>query len=140
MLSNKVAIVTGAGQGIGLEIAKRLAAAGARVLLNDLETDLAKKAADGIVQGGGLCVPIPGDSSDVSLVQDWVNKSVSDLGQLDMAIANAGITRFGDFFTADNNGIAINDGFCFDELFIFSGNGKMRQFLTIQRGQVFTGI
>ncbi len=96
---NKVAIVTGAGQGIGLQICAGLADEGANVILNDLDPDLAKEAAAGI-QGTakGNCIAIPGDSSDISVIKKLVTTAVEEFGQLDIAIANSGITLFGDFF------------------------------------------
>jgi 3-oxoacyl-[acyl-carrier protein] reductase len=93
----KVAIVTGAGQGIGLEIARQLAKNGALVLLNDIEKKLAEEGAKIIRQNKGICVPFPGDASDVGFVQLMVKEAVKQFGKLDIAIANAGITLFGDF-------------------------------------------
>ena len=97
---NKVAIVTGAGQGIGFEICSHLAKEGATVLLNDLDEALSSKAASTIsAQTNGNCIAVAGDSSDIHFIQSLVENAVATYGQLDIAIANAGITLFGDFFS-----------------------------------------
>ena len=96
---NKTAIVTGAGQGIGLEICRQLAKAGSNVILNDLDSDLAHGAAKQITEENGRCVALPGDCSDRDFINQMVEKAVGEFGRLDIAIANAGITLFGDFFT-----------------------------------------
>jgi glucose 1-dehydrogenase len=95
---NHVAIVTGAGQGIGLEISKQLAQKGASVLLNDLDAELAQKAAETIQKSGGMCVAYAGNAADVNFVREMVQEAVRVFGQLTIVIANAGITTFGDFF------------------------------------------
>jgi glucose 1-dehydrogenase len=95
---NKVAIVTGAGQGIGFEICRLLAANGATVLLNDLDTQLAESAASQI-NAEGTCVAFPGDASDVAFINKMVDAAIDDYGHLDIVIANAGITLYGDFAT-----------------------------------------
>jgi glucose 1-dehydrogenase len=97
---NKVAIVTGAGQGIGFEICSNLATEGAHVILNDIDQTLADKAVKQIIEEtGGNCQALAGDSSDTAFIQKMVDLAVSEFGKLDIAIANAGITLFGDFFT-----------------------------------------
>lgn len=95
---NQVAIVTGAGQGIGFEICRQLAAQGAHVILNDLQESLAQDAARQISKDTkGVCVPLAGDVSEVDFLQFMVREAVSKFGQLNIAIANAGITLFGEF-------------------------------------------
>lgn len=94
---NKTAIVTGAGQGIGLKICEMLAAEGTRVILNDVDESLCKNAAASIENNGGTCIAMPGDSSDPVFIQSMVDACTKHWGCVDIAIANAGITLFGDF-------------------------------------------
>lgn len=97
--ANQTALVTGAGQGIGFAIARALAEEGANVLLNDADDILARQAADVIQRHHkGQCVACPGDASDVEFIRQMVDAAVATFGRLDIAIANAGITLFGDFF------------------------------------------
>ncbi len=95
----KVAIVTGAGQGIGLEICKQLVANGANVILNDLDATLTEEAVVDIDNKNGKCIGLAGDSSDMQLIQKMVDTAVAEFGKLDVVVANAGITLFGEFLT-----------------------------------------
>ncbi len=96
--TNQTAIVTGAGQGIGLEIARQMAARGAAILLNDLDETLATQAAHSIRQQGYVCEAFVGDVSDIDTIEKMVHEAVRLFGNLTIVVANAGITTFGDFF------------------------------------------
>ena len=95
-MSSKTAIITGAGQGIGLAIARSLVASGANVVLNDMDPELARDAGASL---GGQVLVIAGDASRQEIIDEMVAGTVSCFGGLDIAIANAGITLFGQFLT-----------------------------------------
>src|ERR1700755_951298 len=95
--TGQTAIVTGAGQGIGYEIARHLCLEGASVILNDIDATLATNAAAEIQKQGGVCTAIAGDVADVDVIQHLVDEAVAKFGSLTIAIANAGITTFGEF-------------------------------------------
>jgi NAD(P)-dependent dehydrogenase (short-subunit alcohol dehydrogenase family) len=98
--SNKTAVVTGAGQGIGFEICRQLTLQGAHVILNDADRQLTIDAANEINHTcPGSCLPVPGDCSDESVIRLMKETAVNKFGTVDIAVANAGITLFGDFFT-----------------------------------------
>jgi NAD(P)-dependent dehydrogenase (short-subunit alcohol dehydrogenase family) len=100
-LASRVALITGAGAGIGHEIARRLAREGASVLLNDVDGGLAVSAAAGIRAEGGACRGVGGDVADVDVVRGLVAEAVGAFGRLDLAVANAGLTQYGDFLDYD---------------------------------------
>lgn len=94
-----VAIVTGAGLGIGFGIARALSLQGAKVLLNDAFNELAVDASRAICDEGGICEPCPGDVADPEFTRYMAELAVKKFGKLNIAIANAGITLFGDFLS-----------------------------------------
>jgi NAD(P)-dependent dehydrogenase (short-subunit alcohol dehydrogenase family) len=97
---NKTAIVTGAGQGIGFEICRSLAGAGAKIILNDIDPALASQASAAINnEYQDACTDIPGDSGDLEIIRKMVGHIIDKYGRLDIVIANAGITLFGEFLT-----------------------------------------
>lgn len=93
----QVAIVTGAGQGIGFEICQQLVDEGASVILNDIDPLLTEKAAKKISAQSGACFGMAGDAADPDFIVKLVETAVEKYGRLSIAIANAGITLFGDF-------------------------------------------
>jgi len=97
---NKTAIVTGAGQGIGFEICRSLAQEGAKVILNDVDWELADKAAAQInSEWKSSCITVAGDAGNIAVIHKLVEEAVTRFGKLDLVIANAGITLFGDFLS-----------------------------------------
>ncbi|GAB2937767.1 3-oxoacyl-ACP reductase FabG [Rhodococcus aerolatus] len=89
----RVAVVSGAGQGIGAGIAERLAAEGAAVALLDMNADAARSTAEAITLKGGKAIGIECNVSDEASVNGAVEQVVSELGGLHVLVNNAGITR-----------------------------------------------
>ncbi|MCH6197982.1 SDR family oxidoreductase [Aquiflexum sp. LQ15W] len=95
----KVALITGAGQGIGLEIVRILAEKGHHIILNDIEKSLTEEAVTRILKvAKGKVLGISGDSGDPVFIQEMVGLAEGEFGKLDIVVANAGITLYGDFF------------------------------------------
>ena len=93
-LSGQVALVTGSSRGIGAEIAKTLAAAGASVGINyRTNADAADRVIDEIRAAGGEALRVPGDVSDENSADAVVKTTADRLGRLDILVNNAGITR-----------------------------------------------
>jgi 3-oxoacyl-[acyl-carrier protein] reductase len=89
VLDGKAAIVTGSARGIGRATASLLAEQGARVLINDLDSDVAEQAASEIQ---GETAVFGGDLTEEGVCDQLVEKAVDELGQLDIIVNNAGYT------------------------------------------------
>jgi 3-oxoacyl-[acyl-carrier protein] reductase len=94
-LEEKVAIITGSSRGIGAEVAKTLAQAGASVVVNYVGNKL---AADEVVAdikaGGGDAIALRGDVSSAADVRSMFDSTISQFGNIDILVNNAGIILY----------------------------------------------
>ncbi|MEB2783692.1 SDR family NAD(P)-dependent oxidoreductase [Algoriphagus persicinus] len=98
MKSQKTAIITGAGQGIGLAIAEKFAAQSINLILNDLEEGLITEACKQISHIHGVsALAIPGDASSDKVIDAMIQSAITHFGSVDIVVANSGITLFGAF-------------------------------------------
>jgi glucose 1-dehydrogenase len=94
----KVVVITGAGTGIGYEIARQLVIEGASVVLNDVNEKIANNATNTIIsETNGKIISYVGNAGDVSFIYKMIDFTVETFGKIDFAVANAGITVFGNF-------------------------------------------
>jgi 3-oxoacyl-[acyl-carrier protein] reductase len=92
VLDGKAAIVTGSARGIGRATAELLAEQGARVLINDLDADVAEQAASEI---SGETTVFGGDLTKEGVPDELIQKAIDEFGQIDIIVNNAGYTRDG---------------------------------------------
>jgi NAD(P)-dependent dehydrogenase (short-subunit alcohol dehydrogenase family) len=92
-LNGKVAVVTGAGRGLGQAYAKALAAAGAAVVVNDLDVELAEETVKAIQDTGGSAVAEGSAIGSTEAADALVAKAVEEFGRLDVMVTNAGVLR-----------------------------------------------
>ena len=90
-LSNQVAIVTGAGQGMGAATAKRLAAEGAAVIVSDINESKARRVAEEINSAGHRAMPIKTDVTKEDDVGSAVERAIDNYGSVSILVNNAGI-------------------------------------------------
>ena len=93
LLSQRVALVTGAGRGLGRTHALALARSGARVLVNDLDAASARQVCEEITQLGGEALDSTANVQDLSAVEAMVAVALRRWGQVDILVNNAGILR-----------------------------------------------
>lgn len=91
-LEGKVAIVSGSGRGIGREIALKLAAEGAALVINDLDETVAESVMQEIIVAGGRATTCCGDVTAPAFAARFIDTALSHFGRLDIIVNNAGYT------------------------------------------------
>jgi NAD(P)-dependent dehydrogenase (short-subunit alcohol dehydrogenase family) len=92
-LEDRVAVVTGAGRGLGRAYAEALAAAGAAVVVNDLDAAAVAETVAAIDGAGGRAVGVTAAVGSSATAQELVDRAVAEFGRLDVMVTNAGILR-----------------------------------------------
>jgi len=90
-MKSKVAVITGAGSGIGRATAALFAEEGAKVVAVDMNLKAAKETADAIVAKGGTAMPIGADVSKAADVKGFIDKAIGEFSKIDVLYNNAGI-------------------------------------------------
>jgi NAD(P)-dependent dehydrogenase (short-subunit alcohol dehydrogenase family) len=92
-LEGKVAVVTGAADGIGRKIVLELAGVGAKVAIMDIDLAKAKQTSEEIVQAGGMAIAVKADIRQSEEVTAGFQQVLAEFGQIDILVNNAGIFR-----------------------------------------------
>ncbi|KMM39334.1 3-hydroxybutyrate dehydrogenase [Guptibacillus hwajinpoensis] len=91
MLEGKCALITGSGQGIGLEIATEFAKAGAKVMLNDINEDTLKESVESLTSQGFTAEGVIANVAKEDDVKNAIDETVKKFGRIDILVNNAGI-------------------------------------------------
>ena len=102
-LDHKIALVTGAGSGIGAAIAHLYAEQGAHVVIGDIQLEAANQVAAEIQEKGGAATALTLDVADEEQVQATIHRIVETLGRLDILVNNAGVSHVGNILETSVN-------------------------------------
>jgi len=94
-VDGKVIIITGGGTGLGRSMAYRLAEEGANIVVAARRVPPLEETAAGVRERGGKALVVPTDVTDTTQVNSMIEKSLAEMGQIDVLINNAGIVRGG---------------------------------------------
>ena len=89
LLKDKVAFITGSASGIGLEIAKKFAQEGAKIVISDMNVDQCRKTVEDLIANGFDALSAPCDVSDEQAYKDAIALTQKTFGRLDILINNA---------------------------------------------------
>jgi NAD(P)-dependent dehydrogenase (short-subunit alcohol dehydrogenase family) len=103
----KVAVIAGGAKGTGAATAQRLAEEGAQVIVGDIDFDTAKVTAEGIVESGGIAVPVHFDLTDEASIEALMQTTVDTFGGLDVLFNNGADLR-PETVKADTDAISID--------------------------------
>jgi 3-oxoacyl-[acyl-carrier protein] reductase len=101
-LEGKVAVITGAGRGIGRATAVRFAEEGALVVVNDVDPDPAEETAAAIKEAGGQVLVSTDNTVELDQARQMMSKAAEAFGKIDILVNNAGITRDKTFHNLDD--------------------------------------
>jgi NAD(P)-dependent dehydrogenase (short-subunit alcohol dehydrogenase family) len=90
-IEGRVALLTGAGRGIGLAMAQALASGGAAVVIQDIDRDVAESEAESIRKSGAKALALGGDICDVEAAPAWVDQTIKHFGGIHILVNNAAI-------------------------------------------------
>jgi len=96
-LKNKIAIVTGARRGMGRTHALKLASSGAKVVVSDISQEECQKVVEEIKEKGGEAMALKCDVTEKKDIENMVEKTMEEFGQIDILVNNAGIADFKPF-------------------------------------------
>ena len=134
-LRDKVAVVTGAGSGIGQAIALSLASEGARVVAADVQGDTAAATATAVQKQGGSALGLPLDVTDYAQAQALVQQVVQEFGHLDVLVNCAGAWRVNLFVDSQPADWAFEVGVCFMGV-VHCTRAVLEPMIAQQRGKI----